>query len=145
MDRNFHADLKQSYLDWKLKFVKCPRYETYNNKEDKKEQQEETKDTGEGSHTLRKDDDMDEEGEPPVLLVTQVNNILHSIYSNVEVYINNQQKYNSMCCLRTSLTPLTTWESHLSMQRTFTLRGFRLWKVSRWDYGSTLVGTFSYK
>ena len=36
-----------------------------------------------------------EEGqEAPVSLVTDVNNILHSIFSNVEVYINNQQIYN---------------------------------------------------
>ena len=28
-------------------------------------------------------------------LVTHVNNILHSIFSNVEVYISNQQLYNS--------------------------------------------------
>ena len=28
-------------------------------------------------------------------LVTHVNNILHSIFSNVEVYINNQQIHNS--------------------------------------------------
>ena len=27
--------------------------------------------------------------------VTYVNNIMHSIFSNVEVYINNQQIYNS--------------------------------------------------
>ena len=33
--------------------------------------------------------------EEPVPLVTHVNNILHSIFSNVEVYINNQQIYNS--------------------------------------------------
>ena len=29
------------------------------------------------------------EEEDPVPLVTRVNNILHSIFSNVEVYINN--------------------------------------------------------
>ena len=34
------------------------------------------------------------EEEDPVPLVTHVNNILHSIFSNVEVYINNQQIYN---------------------------------------------------
>ena len=33
--------------------------------------------------------------EEPVPLVTHVNNISHSIFSNVEVYINNQQIYNS--------------------------------------------------
>ena len=35
------------------------------------------------------------EEEAPVPLVTLVNIILHSIFSNVEVYINNQQIYNS--------------------------------------------------
>ena len=35
------------------------------------------------------------EKEAPVLLVTQVNNILNSIFCNVEVYINSQQIYNS--------------------------------------------------
>ena len=35
------------------------------------------------------------EEEAPVPLVTHVNNILHSIFSNVEVYINNQQLWNS--------------------------------------------------
>ena len=35
------------------------------------------------------------EEDDPVPLVTDVNNILHSIFSNVEVYIKNQQIYNS--------------------------------------------------
>ena len=38
-------------------------------------------------------DDSDEEEE--VARVTYVNNIMHSYFSNVEVYINNQQIYNS--------------------------------------------------
>ena len=38
---------------------------------------------------------MADEEEAPVPLVTHVNNILHSIFSNVEVYINNQQICNS--------------------------------------------------
>ena len=33
------------------------------------------------------------EEDAPVSLVTHVNNILHSIFSNVEEYINNQQIY----------------------------------------------------
>ena len=37
---------------------------------------------------------MAEEQDAPVPLVTHVNNILHSIFSNVEVLINNQQIYN---------------------------------------------------
>ena len=38
----------------------------------------------------------EEEQEAPVPLVIQLNNILHSFFSNVEVYINNQQIYNSI-------------------------------------------------
>ena len=37
----------------------------------------------------------EEEREAPVLLVTQVNTVLHTIFSNVEFYIKNQQVYNS--------------------------------------------------
>ena len=37
---------------------------------------------------------VEAEQEAPVPLVTHVNNILHSVFSNVEVYINNQQIYN---------------------------------------------------
>ena len=33
----------------------------------------------------------DDEEEEEVALVTYVNNIMHSMFSNVEVYINNQQ------------------------------------------------------
>ena len=36
----------------------------------------------------------EEEQEAPVPLVTPVNNILHSIFNNVEAYINNQQIHN---------------------------------------------------
>ena len=35
------------------------------------------------------------EEDAPVPLVSHLNNILHSIFSNVEVYIKNQQIYNS--------------------------------------------------
>ena len=38
---------------------------------------------------------MQEEEEAPVPLVTYLNNILHTIFSNVGVYINNQQTYSS--------------------------------------------------
>ena len=71
----------------KLKFVKGRGYDTYESKEKKKEQKDESvvfTETG---------DDSDQEEE--VARVTYVNNILHSIFSNVEVYINNQQIYNS--------------------------------------------------
>ena len=68
-DRNFYVDLRQTYLALKLKLVRGRSYETYNTKEVKKEHKEEAKpeeeETGE---------------EEPVLLVTHVNNILHSIF-----------------------------------------------------------------
>ena len=70
----------------KLKLVKGRGYETYNAKEVKKEHKEEAK---------TEEEETAEDEESPVPLVTHVNNILHSIFSNVEVYINNQQIYNS--------------------------------------------------
>ena len=69
----------------KLKLVKGLGYETYNTKQvKKKEHKEEAK--------AEEEETADEE---PVPLVTHEDNILHSIFSNVEVYINNQQIYNS--------------------------------------------------
>ena len=68
-----------------MKLAKVRGYETYNNEEVKKEHKEE----------MKADLGMEDEQEAPVPLVSHVNNILHSIFSNVEVYINNQQIYNS--------------------------------------------------
>ena len=84
-DRIYYVDLRQTYLALKLRLVRGHGYESYNTKEVKKEHKEEAK--AEEEDTAEEDD--------PVLLVTHVNNILHSIFSNVEVYINNQQNYNS--------------------------------------------------
>ena len=81
---NYYVDLKQTYLALKLKLVRGCGYEAYNSKETEKEHKEE-----------RKTEDEETAGEAPVPLVTHVNNILHSIFSNVEVYNNNQQNYNS--------------------------------------------------
>ena len=86
-DRNYYVDLRQSFLALKLKFVKGRGYDTYESKEKKKEHKDESvvfTETGE-------DSDQEEE----VARVTYVNNIMHSIFSNVEVYINNQQIFNS--------------------------------------------------
>ena len=77
--------MRQTYLALKLKLVKGRGYETYNTKEVKKKHKEEAK--AKEEETAEKDD--------PVPLITHVNNILHSIFSNVEVYINNQQIYKS--------------------------------------------------
>ena len=86
-DRNYYVDLRQSFLALKLKFVRGRGYDTYESKEKKKEHKDESvvfTETG-------NDSDQEEE----VARVTYVNNIMHSIFSNVEVYINNQQIYNS--------------------------------------------------
>ena len=86
-DRNYYVDLRQSFLALKLKFVKGRGYDTYESKERKKEHKDESV-----VFTETGTDDSDEEKE--VARVTYVNNIMHSIFSNVEVYINNQQIYN---------------------------------------------------
>ena len=84
-DRIYYVDLRQTYLALELKHVRGCGYETYNTKEVKKEPKEEAE--AEEGKTAEK--------EAPVPLVTHVNNILLSISSNFEVYINNQQIYNS--------------------------------------------------
>ena len=84
MDQNYYVNLRQIYLALKLKLVRGRGYETYNTKEVKKEHKEQAK--------AEEEETAEEE---PVPLVTHVNNILHSFFSNVEVYINNQQIYSS--------------------------------------------------
>ena len=84
-DRNYYADLRQTYLALKLKLVRGRGYETYNTKEGKMEHKVDAK--AEEEDTAADD--------APVPLVTHVKNILHSIFSNVEVYINDQHIYNS--------------------------------------------------
>ena len=71
----------------KLKFVRGRGYDTYESKEKKKEHRDQSV-----VFTETGDDDNEEEEEARVTYVT---NIMHSIFSNVEVYINNQQIYNS--------------------------------------------------
>ena len=83
-DRNYYIDLRHTYLAYKLKLVKGRGNETYNAKE-KKEHKEEAK----------TDEETEEEQEIRVPVVTHVKNILHSIFFNVEVYINNQHFYSS--------------------------------------------------
>ena len=71
-------------LLFELKFVKSRGYENYNSKEVEKEHKEEAK---------ADEETEEEQEEAPVPLVTHLNNVLPSIFSNVEVY-NNQQIYN---------------------------------------------------
>ena len=84
-DRNYYVNLRQTYLALKLKLVRGRGYETNNSKEVKKEHEEEGK----------SDEEQTAEEEAPVPLAAHINNILHSTFSNVEVYIDNQQIYNS--------------------------------------------------
>ena len=84
-DRNYYVDLRQTYSSLKLKLVRGRGYETYNTKEVKKRKKghkEEAKE--EEEETAEKD--------APVPFVTHVNNILHSIFSNVEMYMNQSTK-----------------------------------------------------
>ena len=87
-DRNYYVNLRQSFLALELKCVKGRGYDTYESKKEKKEHKDECV-----VFTETGTDDSDEEEE--VTRVTYVNNIMHSVFSNVEVYINNRQIYNS--------------------------------------------------
>ena len=87
-DRKYYVDLRQSFMALKLKFVKGRGYDTYESKEKKKEHKDE-------SVVFTETGTDDEEEEEEVARVTYVNNIMHSIFPNVEVYINNQQISNS--------------------------------------------------
>ena len=78
--------MRQSFLALKLKFVEGRGYDTYESKEKKEEHKDES--------VVFTETRADEE-EKEVARVINVNNIMHSIFSNVEVYINNQQVYNS--------------------------------------------------
>ena len=86
-DRNFYVDLRQSFLPLKLKFVKGRGYDTYESKEKKKEHKDES--------VVFTETGTDDKEEEEVARVTYVNNIMQSIFSNVEVFIINQQIYNS--------------------------------------------------
>ena len=70
-----------------LKFVERRGYDTNESKEEKKEHKDE-------SVVFTETGTDDEKEQQEVARVTYVNNIMHSIFSNVEVYSNNQQIYN---------------------------------------------------
>ena len=74
--------MRQTYLSLILKLVKHRGFDLYK-KEAKKE------------HIEAEDKKADAADDNEVPLITHVNNIMHSIFSNVEVCINNQQIYNS--------------------------------------------------
>ena len=89
-DRNFYVDLRQTYFILKIKLVKGRGFDNYKTTDKKKEQKEDT------VFTKRSDDDVEftkeDEGVPHT---THVNNNLHSIFSNAELYINNHRIYIS--------------------------------------------------
>ena len=80
--------MSQSYIILKVELVKKRGYDTHKSKEAKKEHKNEKQPTEDAAI-----DEADDTNSVPIL--TYVNNIMHSIFSNVEVYINNQQIYNS--------------------------------------------------
>ena len=90
-DRNVNVDLRQTYLALKFELVKGCDFETYKTAQEKK--------------TLKEDNVFTETGDDEVELIeedfegvphfTDVNNILHSFFSNAKMYINNHHIYNS--------------------------------------------------
>ena len=89
-DRNVYVDLRQTYLALKIKLVKGRGFDTYKTTGKKKEHKEDNvfTETGDDDVEYKKKD----EGVPHI---THVNKMLHSIFSNAELYINNHQSYNS--------------------------------------------------
>ena len=72
----------------KLKFAIGRGYDTYESKEKKKEHKDD-------SVVFTETGTDDEEKQEEVARVNYANKIMHSVFSNVEVYINNQQIYTS--------------------------------------------------
>ena len=85
-DRNYYVDLRQAYLALKLKLVSVRGYETYNTKEVKKGTQ------GRGKSRRGRDGGR---GGSSSSRHSCKQTFCTQIFSNVEVYINNQQIYNS--------------------------------------------------
>ena len=84
-DRNFYVGLRQTSLALKLKILRGRGCETHITRGVKLDHKEEAK--------AEEEETADEDA--PIPLANHVNNILRSIFSIVEVYINNQQIYNS--------------------------------------------------
>ena len=111
-DHNVYVDLRQTYLALKIKLVEGRGFDTYKTTEKKKDHPEDTVFTETG------DDDFEfiEEDEG-VLHITHVNNILHSFFSNAELYFNNHQIYNS--------NGLCVQKSHISSNFKSTLSDYK--------------------
>ena len=88
-DRNVYVGLRETYLSLKTKLFKGRGFDTYKTTE-KKEHKEDTVFTETGDDNV----ELIEEDEG-VHHITHLNNFLHSIFSNAELYLNNHQIYNS--------------------------------------------------
>ena len=89
-DRNVYVELRQTFLALKIKLVKGRCFDTYKTTKKKKEHKEVT------VYTKRGDNDVEFiEEDKGVPHITHVNNILHSIFCNAELYISNHQIYKS--------------------------------------------------
>ena len=85
--RNVYVDLQQTYLELKIKLHKGRCFDTYKTREKKEEHTEANvfTETGDG------DVDFIEEEGKGVPHITHLNKILHSFFSNAEMYFNNHQ------------------------------------------------------
>ena len=99
-DRNVDVDLRQTYLALKIKLVKGRGFDSYKTTE-KKEHKEDAvfSETGDNDVEFIEED----EGVPHF---THVNNILHSIFTIAELYINNYQinKSNGLCAHKSHIS-----------------------------------------
>ena len=86
--------------------------DTYKTREKKKEHKKDTVFTEAGNHDV----EVIEEGEE-VPHITHVNIILHSVLSNADLYINNDQIYNSK--------GLFAYKSHISNNFKITLIDYK--------------------
>ena len=117
-DRNVYVDLRQTYLALKIKIVEGRGLDTYKTIEKKKERKEDTVFTATGQ-----DDVEFIEEEEGVLHITHVNDVLHCIFSNAELYLNNHQIYNS--------NGLYAHKSHISINFKSTLSDYK--EVSHYE------------
>ena len=111
-DRNVYADFRQTYLALKTKLVRGRGFDTYKTTEKKKEHKKDTVSTETGDNDVEFIEE--DEGVPHI---THVNNILHSIFSNAELYNKKLQIYNS--------NGLYAHKSHISNNFKCTLSNYK--------------------
>ena len=121
-DRNVYMDLQQTYLPLKIKLDKGRCFDSYKTTQKKKEHKEDAVFTETGDDYV----EITEEDER-VPHITHVNNILFSIFSNAELYINNHQIYNS--------NGLYAHKSHISNNVKSTMSDYkRVLHCEEYDY-----------